>query len=484
MRSFLPVLFLLIDRPALVRAQPRLGVAVGNRPGGGGDVVRQERYEYHPPGQHIRRHQPGPFDGILPGIALTIASAALQWWNEGRAMRDARMLAAAKREVVELDSSAAIDPENDGRLVHVTGDVTTEKGLVDPEHGLQRPEALQLIRTTEGYQWKERRSESRTRVSERETKVTVEYSYYKNWVMRPIPSDQFQSPGTHNNPPPRYPLGRSKLTANDARLSNGLRLRPSLVEQIGNGDRMMQFASSDIFAQAHYPSDVVLGRGGDLPQISDAVISSNHLYFSESKRPLELERIGEGPSNNDHIPVVKAATRPEVGDVRVSWQEVTSPRDGVSILAQQQNEELVPWGHGDRGHNIYSLLVGEHTADAMIEHHIGRNRFITKLLRFGGWVGSFIGLNLILSCLPAIVKIVPFGIGDLLQPLASIAASTIAMGISVGLSGAVISVAWLRFRPLLAGGLALVSGAGFFGPLYYARWKRSTEVKAMDAVLK
>ena len=119
----------------------------------------------------------------------------------------------------------------------------------------------------------------------------------------------------------------------------------------------------------------------------------------------------------------------------------------------------------------------------MIEKHIGKNKFITQLLRLGGWVGSFIGLNLLLSCIPALVKLMPFGIGDFLEPLAHIASSTIALGASFGLSAAVIAVAWLRFRPLLAAGLALVSGGGFFGPFFYARWKRSPEVMEMDAKL-
>ena len=43
----------------------------------------------------------------------------VQWYNEGWAVRDAKMLAYAKQQVVELDSIAEIDPENDGKLVHI-----------------------------------------------------------------------------------------------------------------------------------------------------------------------------------------------------------------------------------------------------------------------------------------------------------------------------------------------------------------------------
>lgn len=143
----------------------------------------------------------------------------------------------------------------------------------------------------------------------------------------------------------------------------------------------------------------------------------------------------------------------------------------------------MPWQHGGKGHNIYSLLPGRLSADTMISELVSKNKFVTRLLRLGGWLGSFVGLNLFLSCIPALLGMVPFGIGALLEPLAHIATSSIALGASFGLSAAVISVAWLRFRPLLAVGLAVASGAGFLGPLYYARWKRSPAVEEVDAKL-
>eukprot|EP00956_Cyclotella_meneghiniana_P031159 scaffold80901_cov26-Cyclotella_meneghiniana.AAC.1 len=120
----------------------------------------------------------------------------------------------------------------------------------------------------------------------------------------------------------------------------------------------------------------------------------------------------------------------------------------------------------------------------MIAHLMGRSKLTTKILRIGGWIGNFIGLNIVLSCIPALVKLLPFGLGHFLVPLVSLATSTIALGASTGLSFSVISVAWLRFRPIFAACLAIISGVGFLGPFYYARWKRSAEVFEMDEVLK
>ena len=101
------------------------------------------------------------------------------------------MLSEARKEVVTLDVNAPIQPENEGKLVHVAGQVTSRNGVRDGGHGLFRPKALQLVRSTEAYQWNERKSERRTRVSSSETRVEVEYRYDMEWTSRPIDSSGF-----------------------------------------------------------------------------------------------------------------------------------------------------------------------------------------------------------------------------------------------------------------------------------------------------
>ena len=54
------------------------------------------------------------------------------------------MLAYATRQVVELDSIAERDHKNYGKLVHITGHVATDGGLVNPKFGPVHPCALQL----------------------------------------------------------------------------------------------------------------------------------------------------------------------------------------------------------------------------------------------------------------------------------------------------------------------------------------------------
>lgn len=471
----------------------RFGVAIGNNNNNnndGGNVVRRERYEYNPPphGMNQRGREGGPFDGLLPGIVLTFASSALQWWNEGHAVRNARMLSAAEREVIEINH---LDEWNDGKLVHITGYLSTNGGLIDPIHGLHRPDTLQLIRETEQYQWKETKSESRTRVSETETRVVTEYTHHTEWSKRYIDSNRFEASGGHYNPPSHYKLGKDKMTVNDAKLPNGLIVPAPLVDQIAQTDIMIKLADTTNIQSKDNIHPTNLGMGEDLPYLEDAVISSNVLCYSESNRrnlPSYLSSLDDKDKQlkiaNKRTEVVRFAPQPQVGDVRVKWREVAPPADGVSILARQENNQLLPWYYSneEKGY-IYSLFTGQYTAKEMITKHISKHKLITKILRIGGWIGSYIGINLILSCIPAMISVLPFGIGTFMQPLARVATSTIALAISAGLSGIVISAAWLRFRPLLSSAIGLISSLFFFGPFIYARLNRSPEVIAMDAKL-
>ena len=75
--------------------------------------------------------------------------------------------------------------------MHITGNVSTEEGLHDAEHGIHRPDALQLVRTTEAYQWNEQKSTSRRRVSQSRTKVQVLYRYNKQRSTQHIDSNRF-----------------------------------------------------------------------------------------------------------------------------------------------------------------------------------------------------------------------------------------------------------------------------------------------------
>ena len=67
---------------------------------------------------------------------ILLASLYLLFWNEGASKRQADALDQIGREVVAV-SAAAIDPAQEGRLVHVTGRVASAAGARDAQFGLQ-----------------------------------------------------------------------------------------------------------------------------------------------------------------------------------------------------------------------------------------------------------------------------------------------------------------------------------------------------------
>src|SRR5262245_60655840 len=152
--------------------------------------------------------------GVLIGIVLVIASIAGLVWNEGRAVQTAQSLGEGSKIVVDIEP-ARIDSANEGKLVHLTGDLKAGQPLRDQEFGVTAS-GVRLVRQVEMYQWKEeRRTERHKNLGGSEDEVTT-YSYHRVWSDSPIDSSDFRHPDGHQNPPMRY--RHLAVVARDARL--------------------------------------------------------------------------------------------------------------------------------------------------------------------------------------------------------------------------------------------------------------------------
>ena len=92
------------------------------------------------------------FKGILFGFLLIGISFVLLFWNEGRAVKTMKTLKEGKGIVVPIRADK-LDPENNGKLVHVTGKATTEEILEDSVFNVSI-RAIKLKRVVQMYQWK------------------------------------------------------------------------------------------------------------------------------------------------------------------------------------------------------------------------------------------------------------------------------------------------------------------------------------------
>src|SRR5690242_19301455 len=113
--------------------------------------------------------------GVLVGLACTVGACVLLFCNEGRAVQTERSLDEGRGLVVSADASR-VDPANQGKLVHISGEVKAGAPLRDADFNVAA-NALRLVRTVEMYQWKEEsKSETRKTLGGGEETVTT-YTY-------------------------------------------------------------------------------------------------------------------------------------------------------------------------------------------------------------------------------------------------------------------------------------------------------------------
>lgn len=359
----------------------------------------------------------GSFKGILVGIVLFVLAFPVLWWNEGRMVERYQALEEGAGLVVSV-SSEAIDPANEGRLIHTSGTATTEESLTDPEFGISG-QLLLLERQVEMYQWRES-TESKTEknLGGSETTTTT-YSYDRAWSSTPIDSSAFRQPDAHENPA-TMPDRSTRFTTSQARLG-AFRLSQGQVQRLHNRQPVP-----------------LAGKTFDHLDRSHRVLGDS-LF------------IGRDP---DH---------PEIGDLRIVFQQM--PASPVSIVGQQQDGGMTDY-RPRAGSAILLIADGLVDAEAMFQAAQQENTFIAWLLRILGFALMFIGLKLILGPLSTLGDVVPF-IGSLI----AFGAGTLAFLIALPLSLVVIALAWIFYRPLLAGGILALALATFVLPWWLKRGK-------------
>ncbi|MDO4954341.1 MAG: TMEM43 family protein [Akkermansia sp.] len=135
--------------------------------------------------------------GIIVGIILFIVSFPLLFWNEGNSVKVAKALEEGRGITVEVQDISKIDPANEGKLVHMCGDATTQDVLKDAEFGIEY-NGMMLQRNVEFFQWVEKtHEETKKNMGGSETTVTT-YTYEKRWCDKPVDSTTFKEAGHAN----------------------------------------------------------------------------------------------------------------------------------------------------------------------------------------------------------------------------------------------------------------------------------------------
>lgn len=350
--------------------------------------------------------------GVLVGLIFVFVSIGVLFWNEGRAIRTAQGLAEGAG-IVRSVSADSVDRANDGRLIHVTGMLSTAGAVSDPDFGL-KVQGVRLVRHVEVFQWKEEtHSETRTKFGGGEERTTT-YKYVRTWSDRPIDSDRFKEPRGHTNPVMVY-QSRDLLAA---------------------GTRLGAFAVPDSLLRGF----------GEARRIAATEVQANALQIRVSK-PVAV--------NDGVLYVGRDPSQPAIGDMRISFAEV--PLQTASVVAAQAGAGFAPFPT-HTGTTVELIAAGAVPAKVMFEHAEHENVTMTWVLRLIGVILMLVGFNFVLRPLAVAGSVIPL-LGDVIGA----GSFLVALVCTVAIAPVVIAFGWLWYRPLIGIGVLVVGAAATWG---------------------
>ena len=259
--------------------------------------------------------------------------------------------------------------------------------------------ALKLKRLVEVYQWKEiEKTETTKNVGGSKTETTT-YTYQADWYNDLIDSKAFKD--TSKNNPTKKIIDDKKLIAKDIKIGEFI-LSDSYIEDISN---YTPFTLSKVHV--------------DTSLFNNPIVLDNYIYISSG-----------------------TISQPQVGDVRISFQQVET-NQVYSVLAMQSNQTLKPFETSEKT-TINVFTQGEIPANKMIESEQTKNTFLTWMLRGVGIALMFFGFKQIMEIFVVLGDVLPI-LGTVLNYGTSIIAGVLALLLSF----LVISIAWFVYRPVL-----------------------------------
>jgi len=350
---------------------------------------------------------------VFVGIIFVLVSIILLFWNEGRAVKTDQSLKEGASAVISV-SSEKLDPVNEGKLIHFSGETRTPGVLTDTDFGVGSA-AVKLRRIVDVYQWKE---DTKTVTKEKlggGTETTTTYSYSKDWSDRLIDSSNFKESETHVNP-------SAKIFENKEWIAEPVSIGAFTIPE----DLLQTLSGYQPFT---ITSEMLTSLPYDVQEKID--LTGNMIYFQTDD-----------------------ATMPQIGNTRVRY-EIIIPQ-AISIIAKQSSSALVPYVTSN-GRAISMIQTGIHTAKDMFEGAVSGNRTMTWALRLLGTLIMFIGLRMTLGVLPIVSSFIPF-VGRIVGAGMSLASGFMTL---IGAS-TTIAIAWIVYRPLVGIALLLVAGVGIF----------------------
>lgn len=348
----------------------------------------------------------GSIKGILGGIILFVGGLSLIFYNEGRAVKTAKALDEGEGACVAVESSAKVDPQYDGQLVHMTGKAETKAVLEDALFGVTST-AIRLVREVEMYQWDEESHTTEKKNLGGSVTRTTTYTYRKGWFSHAIDSSGFKEPG-HDNPGTMEFSGE-QWQADDVTFG-AFRLNEGQIDAIGR-------------------AIIWTPPAGWCCRVSGVHVAGNIVYV-----PNAAMRGGAGGARN-------VASDPCIGDMRVTFK-IVHPHE-VSIVAVQEGETFGKF-KAKNGKRLSILRDGRYDAAEMFEGERRQNTIWTWVWRVVSFFLLYWGLCAVLKPISVLGDVVPF-IGSILEGGAGLIAGLVAAVVWL----VTVAIAWLVYRPVI-----------------------------------
>ena len=428
----------------------------------------------------------GAFKGILVGIILFIVAFPVLFWNEGRAVSRAKALQAGAAGVIAV-SADKIQPENEGKLVHVSGKLTVGDTLTDPLTGISI-KGVRLERHVEMFQWKEHSSSKSEKKLGGGVKKTTVYTYEKGWSSSLIDSTEFKEQG-HNNPA-AFPFESETWLATDVKLG-AFTLQKDMIRRIG-GEQTYAFPPEYKLPSSikgilqnnriYIPAAPVAQPAAPAPAAPAAQPAAPAPAAQATPAPApaaqpaapaaQAQPAAPAPAATPAAPAQQVMPAPAIGDIRITYTQIL-PHD-LSIVAGQTKDTFCAFPVN--GDTISLMANSIQTPELMFKNAQSANARLTWLIRIGGFLLMLIGLSMIFRPLSVLADVIPV-LGNIVGAGATMVSWLIALPCTL----ITIAIAWLFYRPVVGIILLVIAGAGIVLLLKNIRKKKTAAQAAKPA---
>jgi len=359
------------------------------------------------------------FSGMGLGLALFIAGTVLLWWNEGSFVATRDALNEAQSVTQKVSDISSIDPSLNGKLIHASGFADTQDVLQDPVFGIGE-RAIALDRHVEYYQWvEESKEEKRQKLGGGEETITT-YTYSKQWVSSPVDSSSFREPGGADRYANTVHMSLEDASQQASNVSFGAYRLP---------DFFISSINKDEPVRINLPEEV----RENLKKQLQAGQSSSSIRYGQA--PIDV--ISDGST----IYIGRSTATPSVGDMRVTFTKVM-PAD-ISILAKVNGSTFEPF-YAANGEKVSALRMGKVSMENMYGAKHSSNSTMTWILRGVGTLLVITGLKMLVAPLAVLASVIP-----LVGSIVGAGTGLVCTLLGVAWSLIIISIAWLRFRPVI-----------------------------------